>query len=86
MGDVVEGHAGGVAHMGASTGHPDQGARIGVQDAHGSLGRLVVLVPHRTRACVLGSTSRAQTSVVEQLVRGPKSSVGEHAARTHAFM
>jgi hypothetical protein len=26
MGHVVEGHAGGVAHMGASTGHPDQGA------------------------------------------------------------
>ena len=57
MGDVVEGHAGGVAHMGASSGHPEQGAGIGVQGTSGSLGRLVVLVRQCSSARLLGPTS-----------------------------
>ena len=68
MGDVVEGHAEGVAHMGASSRHPDQSARSRVRDAPGSLGRLVVLVRQRSSARLLGPTSGAPTNHVEPIV------------------
>lgn len=65
MGDVVEGHAGGVAHMGASSGHADQGPGIGVQGAPSSLGRRVVLVRQRSSARLLGPTSGASRNDIE---------------------
>lgn len=78
MGNVVEGHVGDMAHLGAPEKRPDLGARCGVQGTSSSVGGLVVLVRQCCSTRVLGPTSGALTNEFEPLIL-PRTCFGRRA-------